>query len=97
MSGSEALEVHERNKSKINLVILDMIMPEMGGGETFDHLKEIDPEINVIIASGYSLNGEASGIIARGCKGFIQKPVRIAELSQRVSNMLGKKVKDINQ
>jgi CheY-like chemotaxis protein len=81
VSGREVLEVYERNKSKINLVISDMIMPEMGGGETFDRLKDINPEIKVILASVYSLNGEASGIIARGCKGFIQMPARTAELS----------------
>jgi nitrogen-specific signal transduction histidine kinase/CheY-like chemotaxis protein len=97
MSGQEAVKVYEENRSKIDLVILDMIMPEMGGGETFDRLKEVNPEIKVILASGYSLNGEASGIMARGCKGFIQKPARIAELSQRVRNVLGKTVKDLNQ
>jgi CheY-like chemotaxis protein len=91
-SGRGAVDVYERNKSKIDLVILDMIMPEMGGGETFDRLKEINPEIKVVLASGYSINGEASGIMARGCKGFIQKPARIAELSQRVRNVLGKTV-----
>jgi PAS domain S-box-containing protein len=97
VSGQESVKVYEENRSKIDLVILDMIMPEMGGGETFDRLKEVNPEIKVILASGYSLNGEASGIMARGCKGFIQKPARIAELSQRVRNVLGKTVKDLNQ
>jgi two-component system, cell cycle sensor histidine kinase and response regulator CckA len=96
-SGRKAVEIYENNKSKIDLVILDMIMPDMGGGETFDRLKEVNPEIKVILASGYSLNGEASGIMVRGCKGFIQKPARIAELSQRVRNVLGKTVKDLNQ
>jgi DNA-binding NtrC family response regulator len=91
------VKVYEDNKVKIDLVILDMIMPEMGGGETFDRLKEINPEIKVILSSGYSLNGEASGIMARGCMGFIQKPARIAELSQRVRSVLGKTAKDLNQ
>ena len=93
-NGGEALEIYQENKDKIDLVILDMIMPDMSGGETFDRLKEIKPDIKVILSSGYSLNGEASGIMARGCRGFIQKPSSIAVLSQKVRDVLGEKVKD---
>ena len=64
----------------------------MGGGEAFDRLKDINPDVKVILSSGCSLNGEASGIMARGCRGFIQKPVRVAELSQKVRNVLGEGV-----
>ncbi|MCG6537985.1 MAG: response regulator, partial [Syntrophales bacterium LBB04] len=88
-SGPEALRIYEEYKDGISLVILDMIMPKMGGGETFDRLKEINPEIKVILASGYSLNGDATAIMDRGCQGFIQKPIRMAALSQKVRSVLG--------
>jgi two-component system cell cycle sensor histidine kinase/response regulator CckA len=89
-NGQDAMTIYELNKDKIDLVILDMVMPEMGGGKIFDHLKEINPEIKVILSSGYSLNGEAAGIMARGCRGFIQKPATMANLSQKVREVLGK-------
>jgi DNA-binding NtrC family response regulator len=65
-----------------------MIMPEMSGGETFDRLKERNPEIKVLLSSGYSLNGRAKDIITRGCKGFIQKPFSIKELSHKIRDIL---------
>jgi len=91
VNGREALKIYQENKDIIDLVILDMIMPDMGGGETFDRLKEINPIVKVILSSGYSINGEASGIMARGCRGFIQKPASVAVLSQKVREVLGGK------
>ena len=58
------------NALEIDLIILDMVMPGMGGGKTFDSLREINPEVKVILSSGYSINGEAQQILARGCKGL---------------------------
>jgi len=83
------LKFYQENRDIIDLVILDMIMPETGGGETFDRLKEINPDVKVILSSGYSLNGEASGIMARGYQGFIQKPASFAVLSQKIREVLG--------
>ena len=54
MSGKEAIELYTLKKNEIDLVILDMIIPEMGGGEIFDALKTINPDVNVILSSGYS-------------------------------------------
>ncbi|MFQ5484728.1 MAG: ATP-binding protein, partial [Desulfobacterales bacterium] len=71
-----------------DLVILDMIMPEMGGSETYDKLKEIDPDIKVLLSSGYSINGPAKKILARGCNGFIQKPFGLKDLSHRLREIL---------
>ncbi|MFB3926227.1 MAG: PAS domain S-box protein [Syntrophales bacterium] len=87
-SGEEALEIYKREKDKIDLVILDMVMPGMSGGETFNHLKKLNPDIRVILSSGYSLNGAAQKIIKRGCRAFIQKPATIAEISQKVREVL---------
>jgi PAS domain S-box-containing protein len=87
-SGKEAVEMYDKNKDKIELVILDMIMPGMGGGETFERLKTINPGIKVLLSSGYSMNGQAAQIMARGCKGFIQKPFNLKELSKKIRMIL---------
>jgi two-component system cell cycle sensor histidine kinase/response regulator CckA len=87
-SGKEAIEVYENNREKIALVILDIVMPEMGGGETYDRLKEISPEIKVLLLSGFSINGEATEILNRGCDGFIQKPFNIKKLSCKIREIL---------
>jgi CheY-like chemotaxis protein len=89
-SGKEAIEIYRANKNKINIVILDVIMPDMGGGETYDRLKEINPEIKVLLSSGYSINGQASEIMNRGCNGFIQKPFNVEQLSRKIRDILGK-------
>jgi len=83
-SGAEAIEIFHKHHPSVDLVILDMIMPQMGGGEVYDRLKEIDPEAKVLLSSGYSIDGEASKILDRGCNGFIQKPFDIMQLSQHI-------------
>jgi len=89
-SGKEALEIYKKNKEKIDLVILDMIMPVTGGGETYDRMKEINPDIKVLLSSGYSIDGQATEILKRGCDGFIQKPFTMKELSQSIREVLEK-------
>jgi two-component system cell cycle sensor histidine kinase/response regulator CckA len=89
--GKEALAIYNENKKSIDVVILDMIMPSMSGGETFDKLKAINPDVRVILSSGYSINGQATEIMQRGCNGFIQKPFNIKELSQKIREVLEKK------
>jgi len=88
MNGYEAIEVFKVNKDKIDLVILDMIMPDKGGGETYDTIKKIDSEMKVLLSSGYSLSGQASEILDRGCNGFIQKPFNMRTLSQKIREVL---------
>jgi CheY-like chemotaxis protein len=87
-SGRDAIAVYEKNRDQIDLVILDMIMPVTGGGETYDRLKKTDPDIKVLLSSGYSIDGEASDILDRGCNGFIQKPFNMKELSQKLREIL---------
>lgn len=87
-SGKEAIEVYKANKDEIKLVILDMIMPDIGGGETYDKLKKIDPEVKVLLSTGYSINGQASEIMERGCNGFIQKPFNVKQLSLKIRDVL---------
>ena len=89
-SGPEAIEIYRQKAGEIDMVILDMIMPEMGGGRVFDAMKGINPSVKVLLASGYSLNGQASNILSRGCRGFIQKPFSIIDLSRKIREVLGK-------
>jgi CheY-like chemotaxis protein len=88
-AGKEAAEIYRDQGDRIRLVILDMIMPDMGGGKTYDQLKEIDPTIKVLLSSGYSISGQATAIINRGCNGFIQKPFDLQSLSEKVRNIIG--------
>jgi PAS domain S-box-containing protein len=89
--GEEGLALYEEKKGEIEIVVLDMIMPGLNGGETYDRLKAANPCVKVILSSGYSLNDQASRIIARGCDGFIQKPFHITELSLRIREVLSGK------
>lgn len=88
-SGQIALNIYKEKKTTIDLIILDMIMPQATGGETFDQLKKINDEVKVILASGYSLNDQAKEILARGCNGFLQKPFDMETLSQKLREVLG--------
>ena len=89
-SGKEAVEVYKANNDEIALVILDMIMPDMGGGEAYDRMKENNPKVKVLLSSGYSIEGQATEILERGCDGFIQKPFNIKELSMKIREILKK-------
>jgi two-component system cell cycle sensor histidine kinase/response regulator CckA len=90
-SGEKAIEVYRENREEIALVILDMVMPQKGGGETFDILKELNSNIKVLLSSGYSIDGQAMNIMKRGCNGFIQKPFTIKEFSQKLREILDPK------
>jgi two-component system cell cycle sensor histidine kinase/response regulator CckA len=89
-SGKEGIATYEEKKEEIGIVVLDMIMPAMGGGAVYDRLKEIDPKIKVLLSSGYSLDGEANDILGRGCDGFIQKPFDMKQLSKKLRDILDK-------
>ena len=79
---------YEREGKHIDLVILDMIMPGMSGGETYDALKNLNPDMKIILSSGYSLEGQASKILEGGCCGFIQKPLDVGDLSRKIREAL---------
>lgn len=87
--GPTAVDLYKQQQERIDLVILDMVMPDMSGGEVFDEIKKINPPAKVLLSSGYSLNGQASRIIKRGCDGFIQKPFTMNDISKQLRNILG--------
>jgi CheY-like chemotaxis protein len=87
-TGTRAVELFEEHSGAVDLVILDMILPDISGGDVFDAIRSIDPHIKVLLASGYSLNGAAQDILERGCDDFIQKPFTIEQLSQKINTVL---------
>ncbi len=87
-NGQEAVDYYEKNWSKVSLVILDMVMPVLGGKDTFLIMKEINPSVKVILASGYSIEGEAQALLKNGVRGFLQKPFRKTEFSKIVSKAI---------
>ena len=88
MSGQEAIEIFQKQHAEIDMIIMDMVMPGMTGSETFDRLKQISPDAKVLLSSGYSVDGQASDILKRGCDGFIQKPFNMNQLSQKIKNIM---------
>jgi CheY-like chemotaxis protein len=87
-SGEASIALYEAKRGEIDMVILDMVMPEMGGGEIYEKLREINPDVKVLLSSGYSLDGQATEILERGCNGFIQKPFNMRELSKKIREIL---------
>ncbi len=87
-NGNDAIKYYKHEWKKIDLVILDMLMPEMGGRETFNAMYSLNPNIKVLLASGFSLTEETKDILDTGCAKFIQKPFSEAELSNAVSNAM---------
>jgi CheY-like chemotaxis protein len=88
--GKEGVRVYKKNWDKIDIVVMDMVMPNMGGGEAYDRIREINPNVKVLLSSGFSIDGEASEILDRGCDGFIQKPFNMKKLSGKIMEILDK-------
>lgn len=87
-SGAEAISIYQTMGSEIDLVILDIIMPVMGGEEIYQKLKAMNPKVKVLLSSGYSIDGKASEILKKGCNGFIQKPFNHIQLSRKIFEIL---------
>lgn len=83
-SGQEAIEAYKRHRDIIDIVILDMVMPDMEGSEVLDQIKHINPDIKILLASGYNLNSKVADILGKGCSGFIQKPFNLHKLSKEL-------------
>jgi PAS domain S-box-containing protein len=88
LSGQEAVQLYKANMVSLDLVALDMIMPEMNGRDTYEELKRINPKVKVLLVSGYSLNKQIEELMGKGCNGFIQKPFDIVQLSQKLREVL---------
>ncbi len=86
--GEGALEILVQKGRTIDMVILDLVMPGLDGAKTFKRIRVLYPDMIVLLASGYSMDGQAQEVMNDGCNGFIQKPFNISELSQAIGNML---------
>jgi len=87
-NGKVAVDYFRDHCNEIGLVILDMVMPEMNGREAFFEMKKIDPEVRVLVASGFNLNIQSDDLFAKGVEAFLQKPYTIAELSRIVADTI---------
>ncbi len=86
--GHECVEIFRENPGKIDLVLLDMVMPEMNGHDAFFALKEIDPNVKVLLSSGYVKEEDARDVLNAGAAGFLQKPYRMIELAKRIKQII---------
>ncbi len=89
-SGTEATEILDNQNKKVDLVVLDLIMPEMDGKQTFSTIRKLQPQLPVLLSSGYSINGKVQEILNNGCDGFIQKPFNLSDLSRKLRAILDK-------
>jgi PAS domain S-box-containing protein len=87
-SGEEALQLFERQYPSIDLVVLDVNMPGMGGPRCLNMLRQIDPQVKVLIASGYSPNTSVKKTLEAGAQGFIGKPYQISDLLKKIRDVL---------
>jgi CheY-like chemotaxis protein len=87
-SGEEAINVYKKYYDIVDIVLLDIVMHGMDGGEAFDKLKEINPNVKVLLSSGYSEDEYAAEILQKGANDFIQKPFSIEFVSQKIRQVL---------
>jgi CheY-like chemotaxis protein len=81
-SGPEAVEYYRDAWRDVDLVLLDLMMPELSGVETFARLRAINPDARIVITSGYSLNAQVQALLDGGAAGFVGKPFELADFSQ---------------
>jgi PAS domain S-box-containing protein len=89
--GESALELYRQERGQIDLVILDLIMPGMGGSKCLEELLKLDPHAQVLIASGYSPDGPTKGALEAGARGFVSKPYDTRQLLHLVRQILDRK------
>jgi PAS domain S-box-containing protein len=89
-NGNDAVNIFKAHKDEIKMVVLDIIMPNMGGSDVYDKIKMINPDVKVMLSSGYSVDGQAIELLERGCDGFLQKPFTMEELSGKVEQILNR-------
>ena len=93
-NGLDAIEICRENPGQIDLVLLDMIMPKLGGHSTFYQLRALDPKMKILLASGYVAPSAVNDLLANGAVGFLQKPHRIKTLAEELRRILDADKKD---
>lgn len=87
-NGQEAVDIYRSNPGQIDLVLLDMVMPEMNAREAFFILKEMDPDVNVLLSSGFVSEEDTQDVLSAGARGFLRKPYSMHDLAQKVRDIL---------
>jgi DNA-binding NtrC family response regulator len=90
-NGLDAVEIYRENPNEIDLVLLDMVMPKLGGHQTFYKIKELDPDAKVLLSSGYVSEEEVNDLLEQGAKGFLPKPHRISTMAAEMRRILDTK------
>ena len=86
-SGTQAISIFQQNRETIDVVILDIVMPDFSGSETVDAIKDINPNAKILLSSGYGRDGKTNELLQR-CHGFIQKPFSMKELSESLAGIV---------
>jgi CheY-like chemotaxis protein len=86
--GEDAVAIYEDQRGKIDMVVLDMVLPDMEGGEVYEKLKAINPQVKVLLSSAYGIDKVAGAVLAKGCDGFLQKPFSLKQLSRKMRAVL---------
>ena len=87
-SGMQALEIYRLDQGNIDIVLLDMIMPEMDGSRLFREIKKLNPGVRAVLCSGFSIDEQAREILSEGIEGYLQKPFQIRDLFRVISRIL---------
>ncbi len=87
-SGTDAVEIYRAHREEIRGIVLDMVMPQMSGRATYVALREIDPDVRVLLMSGYAVNEEVQSILDLGVKTFVAKPHSVEQLAEALSVLL---------
>lgn len=87
-AGAEAVEVYGSQREQIDAVILDLVMPGMSGGDTYDALRAIDPSVKALLSTGHSPDGVTQALLDRGVKGLVPKPYGLDELARALHTAL---------
>ena len=87
-NGLDAVEIYEANPDQVDLVLLDMVMPKAGGHQTFLRLKAIDPNVKVLLSSGFVSENEVADLLEQGACGFLPKPHRLPVVLKEIRRVL---------
>ena len=87
-SGKDGINLYKKEKNRISAVILDVIMPEMDGVQIYKALKKINPDIAVLVSTGYASNRQTVELKELGVEGFLKKPYRQSELVMAVNKVI---------
>lgn len=87
-NGLDAVEIYRDNPDMIDLVLLDMIMPKMGGHKAFFQIRAIDPDAKILLSSGYVSEDEVNDLLEQGAVGFLPKPHRLPVMAKEFRRIL---------